>query len=133
MYTLKEACQLTDLTEHTIRFYTDKGLVPNLKRDKNNHRVFDEQSIDWLKGTKYLRELGMSIEEIKQYHTLCLIDGDDAVKDRYALILENLNKALKELDNAKKRVEFLKKKAMHEKQIIEHNILDSKNPHKKSY
>ena len=52
----------------------------------------------------------MSIEEIKQYHALCLIDGDDAVKDRYALILENLNKALKELDNAKKKSRIFKKR-----------------------
>lgn len=44
MYTLKQACQILNLTEHTIRYYTDIGIV-EVKRDKNNHRLFDEQAI----------------------------------------------------------------------------------------
>ena len=35
MYTLKQACQILNLTEHTIRYYTDIGIV-EVKRDKNN-------------------------------------------------------------------------------------------------
>lgn len=34
MYTVKDVAKLLDLTEHTVRFYTDKGLVPSLQRDK---------------------------------------------------------------------------------------------------
>ena len=34
MYTLKQACQILNLTEHTIRYYTDIGIV-EVKRDKN--------------------------------------------------------------------------------------------------
>lgn len=33
MYTLKQACQILNLTEHTIRYYTDIGIV-EVKRDK---------------------------------------------------------------------------------------------------
>nr|WP_319941496.1 MerR family transcriptional regulator [Metabacillus sediminilitoris] len=52
MYTVKEVAKLLELTDHTVRFYTDKGLVPNLKRDKNNNRLFDDDSIKWLIGAK---------------------------------------------------------------------------------
>lgn len=48
MYTLKQACQILNLTEHTIRYYTDIGIV-EVKRDKNNHRLFDEQALIGLK------------------------------------------------------------------------------------
>jgi len=34
MYTVKEVAKLLDLTEHTVRYYTDKGLVPSVQRDK---------------------------------------------------------------------------------------------------
>lgn len=41
MYTVKEVAKCLNLTEHTIRYYTDKGLVPSIKRDKNNTRIFN--------------------------------------------------------------------------------------------
>lgn len=46
MYTMKEVVKLLDMTEHTVRYYTDKGLVPNVQRNKNNTRIFDDQSIN---------------------------------------------------------------------------------------
>ncbi|MET3273450.1 UNVERIFIED_CONTAM: hypothetical protein ABID48_005856 [Paenibacillus phyllosphaerae] len=30
MHTVKEAARITGLTEHAVRFYTDKGLVPSV-------------------------------------------------------------------------------------------------------
>ena len=72
MYTVKEAAALLGLTEHTVRYYTDKGLVPSVKRDKNNNRLFDEESMNWLTGVKYLKQCGMSIETIREYVRLCL-------------------------------------------------------------
>ncbi|MEM5008483.1 MerR family transcriptional regulator [Priestia megaterium] len=33
IYTVKEVTKLLDLTQHTIRFYTDKRLVPSLQCD----------------------------------------------------------------------------------------------------
>ena len=61
MYTLKQVCQMLNLSEHTVRYYTDIGVI-TVQRDQNNRRIFDEQVIDWLRGTKYLRELGVSIK-----------------------------------------------------------------------
>jgi len=39
MYTVKEAAQITGLTQHAVRFYTDKGLVPSVQRNQNNIRA----------------------------------------------------------------------------------------------
>lgn len=72
MYTVKEIAELLDLTSHTVRYYSDKGLVPNEQRDKNNNRLFDDESINWLTGVKYLKQCGMSVEDIKTYVDLCL-------------------------------------------------------------
>lgn len=128
MYTLKEVCQMLDMTEHTLRYYTDIEVIPNVKRDKNNHRIFDDQAIEWLRGTKYLRGLGMSIEAIKEYHKLCQEDGDEAVKQRYQIILAQQKIAEKELEYAKQRLAFIQKKAANELAIINHDITDFKNP-----
>lgn len=131
MYTLKDVCSLLNLTEHTVRYYCDEGLVPSLERDKNNRRLFNEESIEWLRGIKYLRDLGMSIDAIKKYELLCQEDGLSAIEKRYDMILEQVKLAHEELLNAKQRLDFLEKKANHEKLILEQVIKDDKNPNKK--
>ncbi|EPZ40685.1 MerR family DNA-binding transcriptional regulator [Alicyclobacillus acidoterrestris] len=45
MYTVKKVTKMLDLTEHTVRYYTDKGLVPSVQRDINNNRLFDDESL----------------------------------------------------------------------------------------
>ena len=45
MYSLKEVCQLCNMTYDTLKFYCNKGLVPNVKREKNNNRIFDDNNI----------------------------------------------------------------------------------------
>ena len=106
MYTVKEAARILGLTEHTIRFYTDKGLVPSVKRDKNNNRLFDEESINWLTGIKYLRDCGMPLESVKEYVALCL-EGDATIEQRYQIILRQQETARAQLEEAARRLEYM--------------------------
>ncbi|MFV0394781.1 MAG: MerR family transcriptional regulator [Coprobacillaceae bacterium] len=131
MYTIKQVSELLDLSIHTLRYYTDEGLISGVLRDKNNRRIFTDEAIDWLRGTKYLRQCGMSIEAIKEYHILCRLDGDDAIKERHQIVLSQLKIAEEQLEEAKIRVAYLTKKANHELEIINHMIPDAKNPGKK--
>lgn len=34
MYSMKEACALTNMTYENLKFYCNEGLVPNVKRNK---------------------------------------------------------------------------------------------------
>lgn len=132
MYTLKQVCQMLNLSEHTVRYYTDIGVI-TVQRDQNNRRIFDEQVIDWLRGTKYLRELGVSIQDIKTFHELCMQEGDEAIAQRLDILLKQKENAEKELEVAKKRLEFLNHKIEKEKKILHHLLPDDKNPNKKKY
>ena len=64
MYSMKEACELTDMTYENLKFYCNEGLVPNVKRDKRNYRVFDEHDIKWIQSLNCLKNCGMSIAEM---------------------------------------------------------------------
>ncbi len=108
MYLPKEVSEILNISIHTLRYYTNLGLVPNLKRDENNRRVFDDEAIDWLKGVIYLRELGMSLEAIKEYEDLCFESGDEAVAKRYELVQSQLELAQEQLVQAQLRVAYLK-------------------------
>lgn len=108
---------MLNLSEHTVRYYTDIGVI-TVQRDQNNRRIFDEQVIDWLRGTKYLRELGVSIQDIKTFHELCMQEGDEAIAQRLDILLKQKENAEKELEVAKKRLEFLNHKIEKEKRFF---------------
>lgn len=61
MYTMKETCEKTGLSYETLKFYCNQGLVPNVKRDSKNHRIFDERDVAWINSLNCLRNCGMSI------------------------------------------------------------------------
>ncbi|TWH46787.1 MerR family transcriptional regulator [Sporomusa sp. KB1] len=126
MYTVKEVAKKINLTEHTIRFYTDKGLVPNIHRDKYNNRLFDEESLNWLIRVKYLKDCGMSIKDIKHFVDLYL-EGDSSILLRYEIILKYKEIAREQLEEATRRVEFMEGKAKRYREIINQVISDDIN------
>lgn len=129
MYTVKEVAKLLELSEHTVRFYTDKGLVPNLQRDKNNNRIFNDESIKWLVGAKNLKKCGMSVQDIKKYVDLCL-EGDSTIEERYQMILKQKEVALAQLEQAQLMAEFITKKEKRYLDIKNAIIPDDTNPMK---
>ena len=69
---MMRACRELGTTYQTLKFYCNQGLVPNVKRDKNNRRVFDERDAEWIRSLTCLKRCGMSIEELRDYLELCL-------------------------------------------------------------
>ena len=92
MSTMKEVCDKVGISYETLRYYCNEGLVPNVKRDKNNHRDFDENNINWLMGLQCLRKCGMSINDMKIFMELCK-KGKSTIPERKQ-ILHNLNEIL---------------------------------------
>lgn len=56
-YTIKQMAEMFGVTEHTLRFYTDRGLLP-CRRDGGNRRVFTEESVNWIQGIQCLKGCG---------------------------------------------------------------------------
>ena len=94
LYTMKQTCEKTGLTYDTLKFYCNEGLIPNVKRDKNNYRVFNDKDIEWIKSLSCLKSCDMSIVEMKEYLALCL-KGKSTIPERQ----EILNNKLKELEH----------------------------------
>lgn len=92
MYSMKEAYALTNMTYENLKFYCNEGLVPNVKRNKRNYRVFDDHDIKWIQSLTCLKNCGMSIAEMKEYLALCL-EGKDSIPQR-KVILANKKEAL---------------------------------------
>lgn len=93
-YSMKQTYEMTGLSYDTLKFYCNEGLVPNVKRDKNNYRIFDDNDIGWIKSLQCLKNCGMSITEMKEYMELCQM-GKETIPERN-IILDN---KLKELEH----------------------------------
>ena len=127
MYTVKEISKLLNMSEHTVRYYTDMGLVPTLKRDKNGNRLFDENSKNWLIGIKNLRGSGMSIKAVKDYVDLCLL-GESTLEKRYEIIIEQKMQLEKQLKEMNERYNYITNKANWYLDIMNHRIPDNSDP-----
>ncbi len=100
LYSMKQTCIKTGLTYDTLKFYCNEGLVPNVKRNKSNYRVFDDNDVEWINSLSCLKNCGMSIVEMKEYLKLCL-EGEKTIPKRQ----EILEVKLEELENKKKEIQ----------------------------
>ena len=64
-YSIKETCKITGLTYNTLKFYCNEGLIPNVKRSKNNYRVFDDNNIGWIKNLLCLKNVVCAVKKLK--------------------------------------------------------------------
>ena len=85
LFTMMEVCREADMSYQTLKFYCNQGLVPNVKRDKNNRRVFDEHDLEWVKSLICLKRCGMSIAEMRAYLELCL-EGEESILERKVML-----------------------------------------------
>ena len=106
MYSMKEACTLTNMTSENLKFYCNEGLVPNVKRDRRNYRVFDEHDIKWIQSLNCLKSCGMSIAEMKQYLALCM-EGEGTIPERKVILAEKKETLLKSITELQKAVAYI--------------------------
>lgn len=106
MYSMKEACTLTNMTYENLKFYCNEGLVPNVKRDRRNYRVFDEHDIKWIQSLNCLKSCGMSIAEMKQYLALCM-EGEGTIPERKLILAEKKETLLKSITELQKAVAYI--------------------------
>ena len=100
MYTMMQVCRELGMTYQTLKFYCNEGLVPNVKRDGGNRRVFDERDIKWIRDLTCLKKCGLSIQEMKEYLALCL-QGEPTIPARKQMLTrkqEELRQSIRELE-----------------------------------
>lgn len=108
-YSMKQTCEKTNLTYDTLKFYCNEGLVPNVKRDKNNYRVFSDKDIAWINNLLCLKNCGMGITEMKEYLNLCL-KGEKTIPERKKILDIKLKELEQKIDDIKENINYINKK-----------------------
>ena len=106
MHTMKDACRATGMPYETLKFYCNEGLLPNVKRDRNNHRVFDDHDVAWLKSLSCLRDCGMSLAEMKEYLALCL-GGAPTIPTRKTMLASKRAELVEKLAAVQASIDYI--------------------------
>nr|WP_294527644.1 MerR family transcriptional regulator [uncultured Blautia sp.] len=106
MYTMKQACKKAGMTYETLKFYCNEGLVPNVKRDKNNYRLFDDADIKWIQNLTCLKKCGMSIRDMKLYLQLCS-QGDFTLTQRKEILVRQRACLLAQIQDLNEHMSFI--------------------------
>ena len=120
---MMQVCRELDMTYQTLKFYCNEGLIPNVKRDHNNRRVFDEKDVKWIKDLTCLKKCGMSIQEMKEYLDLCL-QGQSTIPKRKEMLekkQKELRRSIQELEDSVAYIDW--------KQNFYDEVLSGKRPY----
>lgn len=103
---MKETCKKTGLSYDTLKYYCNEGLIPHVKRDKNNYRVFDENDIAWINSLSCLKNCDMTINEMKEYLQLCL-KGEETIPERQRILEKKLKKLEHKVQKINESIDFI--------------------------
>lgn len=126
MYIMKEVCEKVGISYETLRFYCNEGLVPNVKRDKNNYRDFDERNISWLKSLQCLKKCDMSIADMKKYMSLRL-GGASTIPERKRLLAIQRELLLRKIKETNESIEFIDNKQKYFNDVLAGEIKYTSN------
>lgn len=68
--TIQDVSPRSGLSEPTLRYYEQVGLIGPIERDPSSgHRRYRESDLDALQALACLRAMGVSIEDMRSYQT----------------------------------------------------------------
>lgn len=120
---MMQVCRKLDLTYQTLKYYCNEGLVPNVKRDENNRRIFDEHDVNWINDLTCLKKCDFSIKEMKEYLNLCL-EGPSTIPIRKEMLKKkqsDLEQSIKQLEESIDYIDW--------KQNFYSEVLSGKRPY----
>ena len=92
-----EIAKKLDMSQRTIRYYEEIGLLNSIKRVEGGHRIYTEADFRRLKLIKRLKIMGMTLSEMQELEAMWTIEkSNDKVLGRP---LELLNNQLRRLDD----------------------------------
>lgn len=111
---MEETREATGLTYDALKFYCNEELIPNVKRNKNNYQIFDDNDISCLKNCD------MSIDEMKEYLNLCL-KGESTIPERMTILDAKLLELEQKIEKIQNSIDYI-----HWKQNFYDDVLSGK-------
>lgn len=89
MWSIGELAEHAGVTVKTVRFYSDRGLLPEAARSSGGHRRYGRPALDQLRLIRSLRALDLPVPEVRR-----VLEREDALEDAVAGQLNRLGSQL---------------------------------------
>ena len=123
LFSMKAVCEKTGMTYETLKFYCNQGLVPHVKRDAGNRRVFDERDVAWIESLGCLKRCGLSIQEMRHYVQLCL-QREASIPERKKILAQKRQALVEQIAQLQGAVAYVD-----QKQALYEDVLAGKRPY----
>ncbi|MBS2539253.1 MerR family transcriptional regulator [Catenulispora sp. NF23] len=110
-YTIQEVSRRSGLTEPTLRYYEEVGLVGPIDRDeRSGHRRYGADDVETVEILTCLRAVGLGIDEMRRYLANRRIGRERAGEQR-DLLLRHAERVEAEILAQQARLGYLREKA----------------------
>jgi DNA-binding transcriptional MerR regulator len=111
MLTIQETSRQTGLSEPTLRYYEEVGLIGPVTRDRSSgHRRYRESDVDALQALACLRAMGVGIEDMRTYQANRAL-GNAAAGDQRDILLRHAERVELEIATLHVHLEYLRRKS----------------------
>jgi DNA-binding transcriptional MerR regulator len=115
-----EIAKELDMSQRTIRYYEEIGLLNSIKRVEGGRRIYTDEDLRRLKLIKRLKIMGMTLSEMQELEAMWTIEkSTDKVLKRLSELLEN---HLKRLDDRITDLDILKNEIIEYQKRIKSKI-----------
>ncbi|GEC89184.1 MerR family transcriptional regulator [Brevibacillus brevis] len=87
-YTVQKLGLLAGVSTRTLRYYDEIDLLKPARINSSRYRIYGQQEVDRLQQILFYRELGVSLEEIKEILDSPTFDADRALREHREKLLE---------------------------------------------
>ena len=110
-FTIQEVSRQSGLTEPTLRYYEEVGLVGPIDRDESSgHRRYGDSDVDTVEVLSCLRAVGMGIDDMRAYLANRRVGRARAAEQR-DLLLRHAERIEAEIAAQHARLGYLREKA----------------------
>jgi len=103
-YSINKLAKLAGVSARTLRYYDEIGFLSPERKSSNGYRVYGQKEVDLLQQILFYRELGVSLDEIKNivwskdYDGVVALEGHlsalKAKKEQITLLITNVEKTI---------------------------------------
>lgn len=87
-YTVQKLAQMAGVSTRTLRYYDEIGILKPARINSSGYRIYGLAEVDRLQQILFYRELGVSLESIKEIVTAPAFDGARALREHREKLLE---------------------------------------------
>lgn len=87
-YTVQKLSRMAGISTRALRYYDEIGILKPARINSSGYRIYGQREVDRLQQILFYRELGLSLESIKDIVTAPSFDGAKALREHRAKLLE---------------------------------------------